>query len=81
MDKKCADYRYRGKCDCLPVNGPMKKLSMYTDAWNRNAAIETPAGFAIETTELKSQVTFGGNPKEKPELVIRQNAFDTSKDE
>jgi len=52
MDKKCADYRYRGKCDCLPVNGPVKKLSMYTDAWNRNAAIETPAGFAIETTEL-----------------------------
>jgi hypothetical protein len=77
MDKKCADYRYRGKCDCLPVNGPMKKLNMYTDAWNRNAAIQTPGGFSIETTELTSPVYFGGNPNDKPELVRRVNTFDS----
>jgi hypothetical protein len=75
MDKKCADYRYRGKCDCLPVNGPMSKLSMFTDLWNRNKDVQTPAGFSIETTEIKGPVYFGGSPVDKPEMVKRANTF------
>jgi hypothetical protein len=53
----------------------MTKLSMFTDFWNRNTDVQTPAGFSIETTEVKGPVVFGGSPEDEPDMVSRVNTF------